>query len=96
MDVLMMAYIAPKGRKSVFCTFVVRLIWNGYIPQIEDHHYHYGVVFVNWRKGNIYCSTHHWNELGLNGHEARYTYCSLRVEDLSNCPLSWEATTKLI
>jgi hypothetical protein len=47
----------PMGRKPVFCTSVVWLIWNGYIPQIEDHHYHQGeLVLVNWRKGGFHCT----------------------------------------
>ena len=31
---------------------------------------------MNWKKGDLYRSTYHWEELGLIGYEVRYTYCS--------------------
>ena len=50
----------------------------------------------NRKKRGFYRGTHHWEELGLICYEARHTYCAMRGDDLSDDPLSWKATTKLM
>ena len=73
-ELLNIACVTPKGKDPVFATSVVWLIGQGYILQFGNHQYHQGeLVLVNWKKGDVYRGTHHWEDLGLIGFEARHT-----------------------
>ena len=40
MDTLKIASFTSNGKDPIFATSVVWLIEHGYVPQMEDHHYH--------------------------------------------------------
>ncbi len=83
MDALGVASVPIKGKDPISVTSVVCLLGGGHIPQYEDHKYKAGhMILENWTMGDFYCSTHHWEQLGLDGYETRHKYSSLRGNDI--------------
>ena len=49
---------------------------------------------MNWRMGDIYRQTFHWEEMRLEGYQSQHKYCLMRGDNISNAPLAWEASNK--
>ena len=91
-----MSYVDEK--KDV--TYVTPLAWvvgNGYIPRHQDTTLENGVyVLKNWKQGDLYMGSRHWEREGLSGFPTDLDYCSMTGEDLEYDSLSWQAAKDII
>ena len=98
MDAVKLASVAIKDKDPVSASDVAWLIHNGYIPRIRDHNYQQGRLELpqTWSKGDVYQATNHWDNLGMSGYNAQYTYYSLKGDDLEHDLPSWVATAQFL
>ncbi len=96
-DTLRVESVTVKGKDAISATCVVWLTENGWTPEFRDHVYHEGeLVLPDWNMGCFYRQTYRCEQLGLEGYQFQYRYCSLRGEDIQNDPVSWEATNNFM
>ncbi len=88
-DTLRVTNLTVKERDPISASSAVWLPENGYIPEFTDHVYHESeLALQDWNMGCFYRQTYHWEQLGLEGYQFQYGYCSLGGEDIKNDPVS--------
>ena len=67
MDAVKLSSVNVKDRDPESASNAAWLIFNGYVPRIENHVYQLGRLELpnTWTKGDFYQATRHWESLGL-------------------------------
>jgi len=91
-----MSYVDEK-KDVIYVTSMAWVAENGYIPRHQEFTLENGAyVLKNWKQGDLYMGSRHWEREGLSGFPKDLDYCSMTGEDLEYDSLSWQAAKDII